>query len=257
MNSKTSGISALLLGSYNQKGTLFREGIVMDNLYILCKYLDVVNKRCRDLVKYINDEGAVDVYDVCTLHDYAVSHGDEITVGDLKYVFHGIGCSVYEGSTEICSWDFGGSNVWCSLVDPFKIANTHRNEEEFQAIGSDDCRLVCEALASAGVLEKKSVGYSVCFVKLNSKEITFPEDYDEIKVVYHGIEKVIPRSVMTDRFIRKSKRVYSRIEEMDMNTELHFLLSGKETGIVLYNPNYFESGAVDTAQKNKLFDVLT
>ncbi len=44
---------------------------------------------------------------------------------------------------------------------------------------------------------------------------------------------------------------------MDMNTELHFLLSGKETGIVLYNPAYYEAGAVNTAQKNKLFDVLT
>lgn len=236
---------------------MFCEGIMMDNLYILSKYLDVVNKRCRDLVKHLNDSGAAGVYDVYTLHDYAVSHGNEITVGDLNYKFHGIGCSVYEGGTEICSWDFCGSNVWCALVDPFKIANTLRHEEEFQAISSDDCRIVCETLASEGVLEKKSVGYSVCFVKLNSKELTFPQNYNEIKAVYHGIEKVIPRSVMTDRFIRKSKRVYSRIEEMDMNTELHFLLSGKETGIVLYNPAYYEAGAVNTAQKNKLFDVLT
>lgn len=229
---------------------------MMDNLNILNNYLDVVNKRCRDLVKYLNDSGAADDYDVNTLHDYAVSHDNEISVGDLKYIFHGIGCSVYKDGTEICSWDFGGSNVWCSLVDPFKIANTLRHEEEFQAISSDDCRVVCEALASEGVLEKKSVGYSVCFVKLISKELTFPEEYDEIKVIYRGTEKVISRSVLTDRFIRKSKLVYSRIEEMDMNTELHFLLSGKETGMVLYNPNYFESGAVDTAQKNKLFDIL-
>lgn len=61
---------------------------------------------------------------------------------------------------------------------------------------------------------------------------------------------------MTDRFIRKSKRVYSGIDEMDMNTELHFCLSGKEIGTVLYNPQYFESGAVDSAKKDKLFDIL-
>ena len=46
---------------------------MMDNLYILSKYLDVVNKRCRDLVKHLNDSGAAGVYDVYTLHDYAVS----------------------------------------------------------------------------------------------------------------------------------------------------------------------------------------
>lgn len=52
---------------------MFCEGIMMDNLNILNNYLDVVNKRCRDLVKHLNDSGAAGVYDVYTLHDYAVS----------------------------------------------------------------------------------------------------------------------------------------------------------------------------------------
>ena len=200
-----------------------------------------------------------DVFDVSTLHDYVVSHGNEITIGNLTYVFHGAGCSVYENGREICGWDFGGSNVWCSRVDPYKMSNTLWHNGEFRGvlgINQDDCRLVCEKLTDEGVLEKKDNGYSVNFVKLDSKDLAFPENYDEIKVVYNGKERIIPRSVMTDRFIRRSKRVYSGIDEMDMNTELHFCLLGKEIGTVLYNPQYFESGAVDSAKKDKLFDIF-
>ncbi len=235
-----------------------REVFVNYNKKILCKYLDIVTQRCRDLVKYLNDVCNEDVFNVSTLHDYVVSHGNEITIGNLTYVFHGVGCSVYENGREICGWDFGGSNVWCSRVDPYKMSNTLWHNGEFRGvlgIIQEDCRLVCEKLTDEGVLEKKDDGYSVNFVKLDSKDIAFPENYDEIKVVCHGKERIIPRSVMTDRFIRKSKRVYSRIDEMDMNTELHFYLSGKEVGIVLYNPCYFEPGAVDSAKRAKLFDI--
>ncbi len=138
------------------------------------------------------------------------------------------------------------------------MSNTLWHDGEFRGvlgINQEDCRLVCEKLVEEVVLEKNGNGYSVIFFKLNSKELVFPENYDEIKAVYHGKERNIPRSVMTDRFIRKSKRVYSRIDEMDMNTELHFYLSGKEVGIVLYNPCYFEPGAVDSAKRDKLFDI--
>ena len=242
---------------WQEENSNYREVFVNYNKKILCKYLDVVTRKCRDLVEYLNDECNEDVFDVSTLHDYVVSHGNEIAIGSLTYVFHGVGCSVYESGREICGWDFGGSNVWSSRVDPYKMSNTLWHDGGFQGvlgINQDDCRLICEKLADEGVLEKKDNGYSVNFVKLNSKELTFPENYDEIKVVYHDKERIIPRSVMTDRFIRKSKRVYSGIDEMDMNTELHFFLSGKEIGMVLYNPNYFESGAVDSAKRDKLFD---
>ena len=52
---------------------------------ILCKYLDIVTWRCRNLIKYLNDKCNEEVFDVSTLHDYVVSHGNEVTIGNLTH----------------------------------------------------------------------------------------------------------------------------------------------------------------------------
>ena len=134
----------------------------------LIKYFQVVSDYCNRIVDFINAKYETNINDVPSLIHLKTKNGiDKFMIDDVEVFFHGIGCSVYKNSEQICSWDFSGNGYWCSSINEYKLMLTLNHISGYEEVEITDVRNLCTKLVNVGILEKVFV--STYNVKNNFK----------------------------------------------------------------------------------------
>lgn len=200
-------------------------------------YYRIVKNACDIFIVYLRDENGVSVDGKFGLYRYLhESRCSEYYVSDLKYVFHGAGCTVYRDDEPIILWDFGYRNLWCG-IDPYKMAETLKHNcyhvKDYQ--DTQYLKVRCNELYASHDLRLYKGQYYFDLLRTETIIPAFPEEYDLLIIRDGERRKTFKRSVITDRFIRKSEKIYKYIDRLDDNFTLEFYCQDKLIASVLYN----------------------
>lgn len=118
-------------------------------------YFQVVSEYSKRIVDFLNSSYEANISDVPSLLHFQSMNGIwKFTIEDTEFLFHGIGCSVYKASEEICGWDFSGNGYWCVVLDIFKVATTLKHISGYEEVDTNDIRNLCDRLEQNGIIEK-------------------------------------------------------------------------------------------------------
>ena len=168
----------------------------------------------------------------------------EFEVNGLAYQLHGIGCMVHNDNYFI-DWDFGTKSRWCG-IDPWKAALTLQKNNSIYATIFNHTMIenACEQWVKEGVMFKHNVQYYFTIPEEETFIPKFPKEYDTLVIENPNFKQSVPRNKLIDRFIRKSHRVYSKIDTCPDVYVLKFLLNGKEVYTILYSDIGYPESAV-------------
>lgn len=209
-------------------------------------YLSIVEEACNTLIDYIEKEYNTTILSKYDLYDYLFrSHRYEFIIEERKYFQHGLGFTIYENDKPIIEWDFGYRSWWCG-IQPFKMSNTLKNfgYKESDYCNTEFIKQECEQYVIDNFMYYYKGQYYINLLKLESKKIEFPTEYDRVVVEYKGVTKSFFRDKRMDKFIRKSNAIYARISEMNNNYILIFYNNDMEVARIPYNDIAYPDSAV-------------
>lgn len=210
------------------------------------EYLEMVEDTCEELLNDINKNTQIQVRDIYDLLGYKSSNLIQDWILEEKlYRFHGSGCAVYEGKEKKIDWDYGFRGRWCG-IEPIKTAQTLivNNSIYKEYYSADNILEMCEAYCATGEMFKVGNQYYFDLLKQGCITPSFPEEYDSLIVSYHGYRKQFQRTKLIDKFIRKSVKIYDRIEELNNNFELDFYQGEESVFKIYYNVMAYPENAV-------------
>lgn len=142
-------------------------------------------------------------------------------------------------------WDFGHRSRWCG-IDSWKVARTLQENKSGHTEYYDGSLIKssCDLLVENGILFEKSGLYYFAIPKKETFEPKFPEKYDTLIVEYFDSKWSVSRNKVIDRFIRKSRWVYDRIDQERDKYMLRFLLKGEEIYAIPYTDTGYPESAV-------------
>lgn len=220
---------------------------------IMQEYLKNVEDVCNILLEGINYS---DNLNLKTKKDFFLFRMEkskmEFEISGISYRLHGKGCVAFNKNFFL-DWDFGYRSRWCG-IEPWKFAMTLRkNESQYSEYYDGNLiKKICEQAVEDGIMFKQYEQYYFAIPKSETFEPRFPEKFDTLIVEHYGSTWSIPRNKIIDRFIRKSKRVYSQIDKNKDKYVLFFMLEGKE----IYSIPYDDIGYPEEAIKIMSDDIL-
>lgn len=201
------------------------------------EYYKIVKNACDRFIVYLREEKEISVDGKFGLYRYLhESQYSEYYVSDHKYVFHGAGCTVYKDDEPTIQWDFGYRNLWCG-IDPYKMAETLKHNCYHMKDYHDSQYLKdrCNDLYASHELRLYKGQYYFDLLRDETIVPAFPEEYDLVIIRDGERHKTFKRSVITDRFIRKSEKIYKYIDRLEGNLILEFYHQDNLIVSVLYN----------------------
>ncbi|MCR5609415.1 MAG: hypothetical protein K6G26_10160, partial [Lachnospiraceae bacterium] len=142
-------------------------------------YYEIVENACERLINDINTKHDDNIINKFDLFEYIRKHHVyEYTVGNDKYRFHGVGCSVERNNDIIIDWDFGYRNWWCG-IDPYKMSITLKKSSQYtnKSIETKYIEEECKRM----LVEKKMLYYKNQYyfnlLKYQTKIQIFPAVY--------------------------------------------------------------------------------
>lgn len=210
---------------------------------IMREYMEMVDSVCIGLME------SLQLRTKAELGMYKASHLKyEYEANGITYIFHGRGCCAYSDELYL-DWNFGCGSRWCG-IDPWLLARTlkrghhpfaeGRNENEI----GDQISAECGLAATSGEMVKKYDLYYFTIPVSETFKPDFPEQFDTLLVEHLDSVWKIPRNKLVERFLRKSSRVYGKMETYYDLYTLRFLLDGEEVYRIFYaDIGYGESAA--------------
>ena len=212
---------------------------------VLLAYIAEVTLVCNNLLQNINEKEGLNLI---TKMDFFMYHRHEYKMefeaNGLAYQLHGIGCMVHNDNYFI-DWDFGTKSRWCG-IDPWKVALTlQKNNAIYGKIHTSDViKEACDKWVQEGVMFKHNVQYYFTIPINETFMPSFPKEYDTLVIENPNFKQTVLRNKLIDRFIRKSQRVYSKIDTCPDVYVLKFLLNSKEVYAILYSDIGYPESAV-------------
>lgn len=206
---------------------------------IIVKYIENVNDVCISLLKGLNLKSKEEFWEYKSTH-----WGTEFEVNGIKYIFHGKGC-IATNEEMFIDWDFGYGSRWCG-VNPWILASMLEHNKDVHVEYYDSMRIKqeCEQAVLDGEMYQKHDLYYFSIPISETFEPSFPKEFDTLIIEHFDSKWIIPRNKVIDRFIRKSRRVYSHIEKSLNKYTLRFILDGKEVYSILYDDIGYPENAV-------------
>lgn len=205
-------------------------------------YIANVEDVCCKLLEGINTQ---ENQDLRTKWDFFEYRGNvrktEFIINDITYRLHGKGCFAF-GEGLFLNWDFGYRSRWCG-IDPWMLGMTLKLGGSSQTEYFDGKLLdeACELAVMEGEMFKKNGLYHYSINKVDTFLPDFPKEYDTLVIEYSHEKWILPRSKMTDRFIRKSNWICNQIWGNKNTYVLRFFLENRELYSVPYDDiNYPE-----------------
>ena len=198
-------------------------------------YIANVEDVCCKLLEGINTQ---ENQDLRTKWDFFEYRGNvrktEFIINDITYRLHGKGCFAF-GEGLFLNWDFGYRSRWCG-IDPWMLGMTLKLGGSSQTEYFDGKLLdeACELAVMEGEMFKKNGLYHYSINKVDTFLPDFPKEYDTLVIEYSHEKWILPRSKMTDRFIRKSNWICNQIWGNKNTYVLRFFLENRE----LYSAPY-------------------
>lgn len=209
-------------------------------------YISIVEEACNTLIDYINEEEFVNILNKYDLYAYISRNRKfEFILGEYTYYFHGVGCTVFFHGVPFIEWDFGYRSWWCG-IEPFKMAKTLKSFSYKEVSYCDEkyIKSQCDHYLSKGLLNYYKGQYYVDLLKVGTKRMKFPVDYEKVIIQYKEVAKSYPKSKIIDKFIRKSNIVYKGISELKNNYILVFYDKDSVVARVPYNDIAYPDAAV-------------
>ncbi len=208
------------------------------------EYFKVVQEFCKRLMNSIYTDKGVPLsskYDLCEYLNRTRERKFYIEI--YTYMFHGNGCTVFQDNEAIIDWDFGFGSWWCG-IEPFKMARTLEHLGTINGrFTKDIIESKCEKYVEKKIFIKRHNQYYPDLIRIDSKQISLPQDYDKLIIGYKGTEVVFDKCDEIDRFIRKSTRIYKKISSLD-NYLLSFYKDNRVVCQVPYNDIAYPANAV-------------
>lgn len=212
---------------------------------ILEEYILQVERACDFLIQGINKIEKTDMEDKRDFFGYLQkSKKTSFFVDGIEYQLHGKGCHM-TGKGRYLDWDFGYRSRWCG-IDPWKVAMClKQNNSTF--VDYFDGNLIlneCEQAVKDGIMYKQNGQYYFKFLDNEVFEPDFPKEFDTLLIEHADKKWYIPRNKLIDKFIRKSKKVYSKVGEERKFFILKFLKNGKEVYSIPYDDIGYPENAI-------------
>ena len=210
------------------------------------QYYSFVESAYSGFCDFIKVNYSVDIKSKSELYDFLRNNQQSIFDIDEKiYHFHGAGCSVSANGKQIIAWDFGYRS-WLCGIEPYKMALTLSNfssdlEEIFDAERISE---LCKVEAENGNMTEHDDQYYINLLSLETENYSFPKEYESLIIERRNVRNEFSRSKITDRFIRKSTKIYKNINELEDNMVLIFIKDNTEVGRFLYNDTAYPDSAV-------------
>lgn len=201
-------------------------------------YYSIVDNAVNKLTKHLNANSDYEIK--CTqelLEFLSTNNLQSIQVENQVYYRHGNGMVVVENGIEMIDWDFGVKD-WLCGIDPFFMATTLK-ASQFQFIEFYDAIYIkeqCEYYLNNKIFYKVSNQYYLNLLAFGIKKQVFPENYDQFGVFKNNtLIILLNRSKGTDKFLRKSKEVFNRIDDLEDNYVI--VLYANEIELVRFSYN--------------------
>lgn len=119
------------------------------------EYIADVEDVCKLLLKSINDSENINLRNKYDFFEYrSKCKKMEFEVGEVKYRFHGKGCTVFNHE-KVIEWDFGYRSRWCG-IDPWKVSMTLKYGGPYAEFYDVNLlQTACEQFVKEGVMFKK------------------------------------------------------------------------------------------------------
>lgn len=207
---------------------------------IIKVYIENVNSVCNNLLKSLDLKTKVDLWEYRNTHNKM-----EFQLNGISYRFHGRGC-VATNDEMFIDWDFGYGSRWCG-IEPWLLARTleRNNDDHSNYYDGNIIKSECEQAVLDGIMYKKYELYYFTIPVSETYEPDFPKEFDTLIVEHFDTIREVPRNKLVDRFLRKSKRIYTQIEKNQDLYTLRFILNGKEIYSILYNDIGYPENAVE------------
>lgn len=211
---------------------------------LIAEYTADVECVCQKLLAGIN---AREQLNLRTKQDFFIYRSQtrqmEFFADGITYRLHGRGCCAF-GPDLFLDWNFGCRSRWCG-IDPWLLGLTLRknNSPHSEYYSGEVIKTACEQAVAGGEMFVK---YGMYYLAIPPEETfmpAFPADYDGLALEYLGRRWTIPRSKVTDRFLRKSRRVHQRIYHLGCACTLIFLLNGRELYAIPYDDTCYPESA--------------
>lgn len=165
-------------------------------------------------------------------------------IGGTTYRLHGNGCFAF-GDGLFLDWNFGYRSRWCG-IDPRILGMTLKQGGSSQTEYFDGKLLeeACELAVIEGEMFKKNGLYHYAVNKKDTFTPEFPKEYDTWAIEYFREAWILPRSKMTDRFLRKSNWICNQIYGNQNRYVLRFFLGENEIYSVPYDDMNYPENAV-------------
>ena len=213
---------------------------------IIKNYTNEVDKACQSLLDEINRLEVLNLRSKWDFYDYrSETYKTEFDVADMKYILHGIGCTVLKKDKPFLFWEFGYRSRWCG-IDPWKVAMTLQ-ENEVDAVDYYDGKLIkeaCDEAVTKGEMFEKNGLYYFAILKSETFKPDFPNEFDDLLIIHHDKQRKVKRNKTIDRFLRKSTSVYDQIEQDKNKYTLKFIHQDKEVYSIAYNDIGFPENAI-------------
>lgn len=210
------------------------------------QYYSIVKSAYREFCEFIKVHYSTDIKNKSDLYDFLRNNQQSVfDLGERNYHFHGVGCSVSANDKQIIAWDFGYRS-WLCGIEPYKMALTLSNfssdlEEIFDAERISE---LCKVEAENGNMTEHDGQYYINLLSLETENYSFPKEYESLIIERRNVRNEFSRSKLTDRFIRKSTKIYKNINELEDNMVLIFIKGNTEVGRFLYNDIAYPDSAV-------------
>lgn len=235
------------------KGNIMEEKLQM----ILKGYILNVENICKNLLKSINLSENLKLKSKYDFFAYVSKNKKmEFEAEGISYKLHGKGCLAFNDKMFI-DWDFGYRSIWCG-IDPWKVSLTlKKNKSSYtEYYDGDLIKTLCDLLVEKGIMFKQFDQYYFEIPENETFKPEFPTEYDTLVVEFFDSKWSMPRNKVIDRFIRKSNRIFSKIDENENNYMLKFLFEGKEVFAISYNDTGYPESAVKIMSDNILKNML-
>ena len=213
---------------------------------IMKNYINEIDKACQYLLDELNQHEGLNLQSKWDFLDYRIrTHRTEYEVANMKYILHGIGCTVLKDGEPFLFWEFGYRSRWCG-IDPWKVAMTLQENEsgDIDYYDGKKIKKACEEAVNKGEMFEKNMQYYFTIPKEETFKPDVPEEFDELIIIHHNKQWTLKRNKVIDRFIRKSTAVYNQIDQDRNKYILKFMRQGKEVYSIAYNDIGFPENAI-------------
>lgn len=209
------------------------------------EYTAGVEAACQRLLAAVNAREHLNLRTKADFFDYrGRTRRMEFEADGIIFRLHGRGCLAF-GPDLFLDWNFGYRSRWCG-IDPWLLEMTLRKNNSMQAArySGQLIKAACDQAVADGEMFEKHGLYYQSIPSGETFAPDFPADYDMLAVERFERSRSIPRSKITDRFLRKSPRIHKRIFDHADVYILRFYRDGREIYTIPYDDISYPENAV-------------